>query len=85
MNKIQKVAIDLNKITKDYVNKKDNWIFIENTIRSAIVDVMIENGKNVEIEFLPRIIGTESKEGQAFNLSVNGMAKVILKEFASLN
>lgn len=85
MDKNQKVVIDLNKITKDYVNKKDNWIFIENTIRSAIVDAMIKNGKNVEIEFLPRTIGTESIEGQAFNLSVNGMANVILKEFASLN
>lgn len=85
MDKIQKVAIDLNEIIKDYVNKKDNWVFIENAIRSAIVDVMIENGKNVEIEFLPRTIGEESIEGRAFNLSVNGMAKVILKEFAGLN
>ena len=85
MNKTQKVAIDLNIITKDYVNKKGNWVFIENAIRSAIVDVMIENGKNVEIEFLPRTIGEELIEGQAFNLSVNGMAKVILKEFAGLN
>jgi len=47
--------------------------------------VMIENGINIEIEFLPRTIGSESIEGRAFNLSVNGIVKVILKEFASLN
>ena len=85
MNMIQKVEINLNEITKDYVNKKGNWLFIENAIRSAIVDVKIANSKNLEVDFLPRTIGNESIEGRAFNISVNGMAKVILKEFAGLN
>ena len=67
-----KISIDLNQLTEKYSNRQDEWSFIRNAIKSAILDAKLQHGSDTEIYFIDR-----HSNNVAFDLAINGVAKQI--------
>lgn len=89
MDKNNTIVLDLNEITKDYKNIKNDYIFVKNAIKKAILDAYLESNKNnndnssgitnknyIKINFIYR-----NSQDKAFDMFINGYADKVLNEW----
>lgn len=68
--------VDLNQVTEKYSNRQEDWLFINNAIKSAIVDAKLDGGADAEIKLVERL-----SDNPAFDLAINGAARKILEQW----
>lgn len=73
---MKEIFIDLNPLTKPYSNRQEDWLFIRNAIKSAIVDAKLNHGAHANIQLVER-----HSDNVAFDLAINGVAKKILEQW----